>query len=225
VQKHASDRGYELRNPQRFQQLATHGAQVIFQRIAANNVDPYHPNILRVISEAEYHSKRFVDGMIAGATTSAYPLFAALRAPQHVEVTTVPGTLRWSWVFFIIAIFFGILSLMTVVGTEENNAEYLARLTREIVGELPEERRRRQDARDAFIREQKEKALTVARSHSDTLVVTCFEEAKLKKNVAALSASGKIQIFGRVLTNVLETRTRMITIQPITLSVATDMLT
>jgi hypothetical protein len=110
----------------------------------------------------------------------------------------------------------------TRASAEENVTEYLDRLKREIVGELPEERRRRQDAKDALIREQKNKALTAAQSHSDTLVVTCFEEAKLKKNVAALSTGGKIQIFGRVLTNVLETRTRMITIQPITLSGATE---
>ena len=64
VEKHASDRGYEFANPQRFQRLAIHGAGVVFQRIRANNVNPYHPNVLRIIREAEYHSKRFVDGMI-----------------------------------------------------------------------------------------------------------------------------------------------------------------
>jgi hypothetical protein len=64
VQKHASDRGYQFWNSQRLQQLADQGANVIFQRIAANNVHPYNPNILRIIREAEDNSKRFVDGMI-----------------------------------------------------------------------------------------------------------------------------------------------------------------
>jgi hypothetical protein len=86
----------------------------------------------------------------------------------------------------------------------------------------PERIRQLQDKRDARKLAINEMAQTAARVNSDTLIVTCFEEAKMKKNVAALSASGTIQIFGRVLTNTLETRTRMITIQPITLSVATQ---
>jgi hypothetical protein len=64
VEKHASDRGYEFANPQRFRQLAEQGARVIFRRISANNFDPFHPSILGVLTEAEFHSKRFVDGMI-----------------------------------------------------------------------------------------------------------------------------------------------------------------
>ncbi|MGO9609540.1 MAG: hypothetical protein ACLPT4_07880 [Verrucomicrobiia bacterium] len=64
VEKHASDRGYKFADPQPFHQLATHGSHVIFRRIKVGNVDPYHDNILRVIVQAEYDSKRFVDWMI-----------------------------------------------------------------------------------------------------------------------------------------------------------------
>jgi hypothetical protein len=64
AQKHASDRGYEFRNPTQIQQHARQGADAIFDRIQRNRVDPYHPGILRTITEAEYHEKRFVDLMI-----------------------------------------------------------------------------------------------------------------------------------------------------------------
>jgi hypothetical protein len=73
--------------------------------------------------------------------------------------------------------------------------------------------------RDAEI---KRKARAEAKRHADTLIVTCFEESKMKKNVAALSASGATRLIGRVINNVLDARTRMITVQPIALSAAAE---
>jgi hypothetical protein len=54
---------------------------------------------------------------LSTAVTAFTATFAKNFSPTVSGVTVVPGTLRWSWVLFIIAIFFGILSLMTVVGT------------------------------------------------------------------------------------------------------------
>jgi hypothetical protein len=54
---------------------------------------------------------------LSTAVTAFTATFAKNFSPSINGVTVVPGALRWSWVFFIGAIFFGILSLMTVVGT------------------------------------------------------------------------------------------------------------
>jgi hypothetical protein len=64
ARKHATDRGYEFRNEGSIRQFAMHGADTIFQRVAANGVTPDHPRILRLITDAEYHSKQFIDVMI-----------------------------------------------------------------------------------------------------------------------------------------------------------------
>ena len=64
AEKHAGDRGYEFRNSHRIRQHAQQGADAIFERIKRTGADPYHPEIMREITEAEYHSKRFIDTMI-----------------------------------------------------------------------------------------------------------------------------------------------------------------
>ncbi|MGO9609541.1 MAG: hypothetical protein ACLPT4_07885 [Verrucomicrobiia bacterium] len=57
---------------------------------------------------------------LSTAVTAFTATFAKNFSPSVNGGTVVPGSLRWSWVFFIVAIFFGILSLMTVVGTANN---------------------------------------------------------------------------------------------------------
>jgi hypothetical protein len=64
AQKHVADRGYEFGNAQQFRQLAREGADKIFERARRNGVGAYDPRIMGQITEAEYHSKRFLDRMI-----------------------------------------------------------------------------------------------------------------------------------------------------------------
>lgn len=65
---------------------------------------------------------------------------------------------------------------------------------------------------------EEEQKISEHRARSDTLLIACFEEGRMKRNVAALSTAGRERLFGRVLGNVLETETdtRMITVEPIT---------
>jgi hypothetical protein len=43
--------------------------------------------------------------------------FAKQFSPPGKGIPSVPGALKYSWIFFIVAIFFGIMMLMTIVGT------------------------------------------------------------------------------------------------------------
>ncbi len=98
-------------------------------------------------------------------------------------------------------------------------------------GILPQtgDRRRRATERQAEAARRQQKMVSELNARCDTLLATCFEQQKMKLNVAALSSAGRVHLFGRVLGNVLESdpkilrtrpnTTRMITVQPITLSV------
>jgi len=66
-----------------------------------------------------------------------------------------------------------------------------------------------------------EERTTESNTQCDALIVACFEEPKMKQNVAALATKdGRVRLFGRLLSNVLEdeTETRMMSVQPYTLS-------
>jgi hypothetical protein len=57
----------------------------------------------------------------------------------------------------------------------------------------------------------------------NALLVASFKEEKMNRNVAALAAkSGHARVFVRLISNVVQTdvETRMISVQPITLSIA-----
>lgn len=89
-------------------------------------------------------------------------------------------------------------------------------------GSLSADTKRYLEGRNNRDAEIKRKARAEAKRHADTLIVTCFEESKLKKNVAALSVNGAMRLVGRVVNNVLDARTRMIAVQPMALSAAAE---
>lgn len=64
MRNHAGDRGYEFSRTIPIRQFATQGATAVYRRITDNGWDPFHPQIMREITEAENHSKQFIDGMI-----------------------------------------------------------------------------------------------------------------------------------------------------------------
>ena len=91
---------------------------------------------------------------------------------------------------------------------------------------LPEEeRQRKQEERKRKKADEEEKRKADLRANCDTLMVAYFEREIMKRN--ALPSTGRACLFGRVLSNELENDednadgalTRMITVQPITLSV------
>jgi hypothetical protein len=84
-----------------------------------------------------------------------------------------------------------------------------------------DEKRAKEEARwNEIERTRREKALKGTHENADTLLAVNFEEKKLRRNVASLSTSGTNKLFGRVVSNRIDDRTRLITVQPITLSVA-----
>jgi hypothetical protein len=54
---------------------------------------------------------------LSTAVTAFTATFAKQFSPSSDGIPSVPGVLKYSWVFFILAIFFGIWTLMTIVGT------------------------------------------------------------------------------------------------------------
>jgi hypothetical protein len=89
--------------------------------------------------------------------------------------------------------------------------------------EQAERRRRKADA-EAEAKQALEKRRLDLRTNCDALMLTSFAQGNMKQNVAALSATGRRRVFGRIMDNLLkdDTGTRLITVQPITLSIAND---
>ena len=54
---------------------------------------------------------------LSTAVTAFTATFAKNFSPSTEGVPLVPSTLRYSWIFFVVAIFFGIITLMCIVGT------------------------------------------------------------------------------------------------------------
>jgi hypothetical protein len=53
---------------------------------------------------------------LSTAVTAFTATFAKNFLPSTGGITSIPNALRFSWVFVIIAVFFGIVTLMTIVG-------------------------------------------------------------------------------------------------------------
>ncbi len=54
---------------------------------------------------------------LSTAVTAFTATFAKQFSPSGEGIPSVPWTLKVSWIFFVFAILFGIVSLMTIVGT------------------------------------------------------------------------------------------------------------